>query len=320
MNRLQYRNPVWPEYFADPFVMRIGSAYYAYGTAPAQTDGREFPILRSPDLVHWKSVGGALTPLPLGRPGTYWAPELAARNGKFFLYYSVSSSGSDEDQHLRVAIADDPAGPFVDSGKPLMPGQGFCIDASPFLDPRDGRWYLFFAMDYDQDEPIGTGICVVPLMDDMTQVEESRQMVVRATSPWQVYETNRRYKGRIWPVWNCVEGPSVVHHDGHYYCFYSGGAWHGDNYGVAFVVAQHPMGPWHEPQAGGGPTVLKGIPGKVIGPGHNSVVMGPDGKTLFMVYHAWDPGHTARRMCIDPLLWTPEGPRVDGPTNQLVEL
>jgi hypothetical protein len=61
--------------------------------------------------------------------------------------------------------------------------------------------------------------------------------------------------------------------------------------------------------------VLKGIPGKVVGPGHNSTVIGPDGKTLFMVYHAWDPGHTARRLCIDPIFWTPDGPKVDGPST-----
>jgi len=60
--------------------------------------------------------------------------------------------------------------------------------------------------------------------------------------------------------------------------------------------------------------VLKGIPGKIVGPGHNSVTIAPDGQTLMMVYHAWDPAHTARRMCIDPIQWTPEGPRVEGPS------
>ncbi|HEV2125086.1 MAG TPA: family 43 glycosylhydrolase, partial [Chloroflexota bacterium] len=60
-------------------------------------------------------------------------------------------------------------------------------------------------------------------------------------------------------------------------------------------------------------TLLHSIPGKVIGPGHNSVVRGPNGEDYF-VYHAWDPEKTGRRMCIDRLEWTPEGPRTDGPT------
>jgi hypothetical protein len=44
------------------------------------------------------------------------------------------------------------------------------------------------------------------------------------------------------------------------------------------------------------------------------VAAGPDGHTDYIVYHAWDPAMTARRMFIDPLEWTPRGPRCDGPT------
>ena len=35
-----------------------------------------------------------------------------------------------------------------------------------------------------------------------------------------------------------------------------------------------------------------------------------------MVYHAWDPNLTARKMFIDPIRWTPEGPKVDGPSTE----
>jgi arabinan endo-1,5-alpha-L-arabinosidase len=34
-----------------------------------------------------------------------------------------------------------------------------------------------------------------------------------------------------------------------------------------------------------------------------------------MIYHAWDAGKTARRMCIDPIRWTSRGPKVDGPST-----
>ena len=34
---ITYTNPVWPHYFADPFVLRVAHGeYYAYGTAPAE--------------------------------------------------------------------------------------------------------------------------------------------------------------------------------------------------------------------------------------------------------------------------------------------
>jgi len=41
---------------------------------------------------------------------------------------------------------------------------------------------------------------------------------------------------------------------------------------------------------------------------------------MYMVYHAWDAAKTARRMCIDPIIWTPVGPKVDGPSFEPREL
>jgi len=311
---LTYTNPVYPHSFADPFVLRTADGYWAYGTGPAAADGRQFPVLHSADLVQWQLAGHALAPVPGGSPTSYWAPEVAHRNGRYYLYYSCSTSDSDEHQRLRVAVADHPAGPFVDSGKLLMPQLGFSIDAHPFCDPRTGKWYLYFAMDYLEDEPHGTGLAVVPLADDGLSVVGQTQVVVRATSDWQIYERNRDYKGKRWRAWHCVEGPFVLPHAGRYWCLYSGGAWHTENYGLGFAVADNPLGPWTDDFAQHGPTVLKGNPREVIGPGHNSVVIGPDGQTPFVVYHAWDVNHTARRMCIDPLIWTHEGPRCDGPS------
>ena len=311
---ITYRNPVYPHDYADPFVLRTPGGYYAYGTAAPDSDGRPFPVLQSTDLVHWIRLPGALTPLPDAH--SYWAPEVISHDGRYYLFYSASTSTSDEHHRLRVAVADTPEGPFADSGKLLLPQVGFSIDASPFRDPATGKHYLFFATDYESTEPHGTGLAVVQLADDLMSAVGEPKQVVRAVADWQIYERNRNYKGRVWTKWHCVEGPSVVHHNGRYYCFYSGGAWHGTAYGVGFAVAEHPLGPWTDDFAPHGPFVLKGIPEKVVGPGHNSTVIGPDGQTLYMVYHAWDAAHTARRMCIDPIVWTPEGPRVDGPSTE----
>lgn len=314
---LTYTNPVYAEYFADPFVLRVKKGdeftYYAYGTGPPDRDSRHFPILRSSDLTHWEYVGHALDPIPGGT--TYWAPETAQKDGRFYLYYSASTSESDEHHRLRVAVASDPAGPFQDIGRELLPAAGFSIDAHPFRDPRTNRWYLYFATDFTEDDPTGTGLAVVPLADDLITPLDTPRPIVRATCTWQIYERNRDYKGKLWEAWNCVEGPFVLFHDERYYCLYSGGAWHTENYGLGFAVADDPVGPFQDEMAHHGPTVLKGLPGRVIGPGHNSVILGPDGKTEFVVYHAWDPDRTARRMCIDPLTWTPAGPKCDGPST-----
>jgi arabinan endo-1,5-alpha-L-arabinosidase len=313
---ITYQNPVWPHYFADPFVLRVGRTYWAYGTAPASADGTEFPVLRSEDLATWKHVGHALRPRPDARGHNFWAPEVAEKDGRFYLFYSSSPKNNDEHHRIRVAIADSPQGPFEDAGDALMPDAGFSIDAHPFRDPRTGRWYLFFATDYTGEEPFGTGLAVAPLADDLLSVTAPPRIVIRASCDWQVYERQRNYKGRVWDAWHCVEGPFVLHHDDRYFCLYSGGAWHSENYGIGFATATDPLGPWLDDMARHGPTVLKGAAPKVIGPGHNSVVLGPDDRTLFCIYHAWDQGHTARRMCIDPLIWTADGPKCDGPSTE----
>jgi GH43 family beta-xylosidase len=142
------------------------------------------------------------------------------------------------------------------------------------------------------------------------------RVVVRANSDWQIFERNRHWYDQVWDAWHTVEGPFVVEHERRYYCLYSGGRWEGPDYGVGYAVADHPLGPYKDEWGHLGPSVLKGIPGQVLGPGHNSVFTGPDGKTLYVAYHAWDAAQTARRICIDPLVWTPEGPRCLGPSTE----
>ncbi len=311
MLMLTYTNPVWPGYLADPFVLKWEGEYYAYGTGSElrQSDGNVFPVLHSTDFVHWEQVGGALRPLPDAE--AYWAPEVAACNGRFYLYYSAAGGGTDDTHRLRVAVADHPAGPFVDSGSPLLPGEGFTIDAHPFRDPKDGRWYLFFAKDFF-DARVGTALAAVPLADDMLSVSGPVMTILRPSADWQIHARNREIYDQTWEAWHTVEGAFVVFHEALYYLLYSGGAWHTSEYGVGYAVADTVLGPYREPEAG--PVVLRGVPGHVLGPGHNSVVLGPDDRTQFLAYHAWDLGKTARRLCLDALAWTADGPRCAGPT------
>jgi hypothetical protein len=44
-------------------------------------------------------------------------------------------------------------------------------------------------------------------------------------------------------------------------------------------------------------------------------VKGPDHETDYIAYHAWDPLRTARRMFLDRLIWTADGPRCEGPSQ-----
>jgi GH43 family beta-xylosidase len=298
---------VHPAYFADPFVVRApDGGYVAYGTGAAVGD-RMFEVLRSDDLVRWTSVGGALEPLAEPWATDYWAPEVAHADGRWFMYYSA---GEGDRRHLlRVAVAGAPEGPFRDQGIVLTPDERFAIDAHPFRDD-DGQWYLFYAHDVLDGDRVGTTVAVDRMLD-MTRLEGRPRTLLRATDDWQLYRRGREMYGQVYD-WHTLEGPFVRKRDGRYWLFYSGGAWEEPSYGVGAAVADHPLGPYHEPVPG--PSVLSTLPGRVLGPGHNSIVTGPDGED-WLVYHAWDPDRTARRMWIDRLRWGAEGPERSGPTE-----
>ncbi|MDX1995934.1 MAG: glycoside hydrolase family 43 protein [bacterium] len=303
-----YTNPVYSDYFADPFVLAYDGRYYAFGTAPGSPEGGQFPVLTSLDLVEWQFVGYALQP----KAGIeFWAPEVAYHDGNFYLYYSARGI-DDRDHGLRVAISPHPAQPFYELEKNLVPDEPFTIDAHPFQD-ADGQWYLYYAQDFlteEDDQRVGTGI-VVDRLVDMTTLANDPRVVVRPHADWQLFRAQRTMYGAVYD-WHTVEGPAVRVHNGRYYCFYSGGAWELENYGVSYVVADHPLGPYRRPVSQ--QPILQSVPGQVIGPGHNSFTLSPDGREQITVYHAWDVAMTMRRMCIDRLVWGGDEPRIQGPT------
>lgn len=301
-----YTNPVYGRYFADPFILRWDGSYYAYGTG-REINGRVFEVLRSEDLVHWTSLGGAIEPRAGAFYEDWWAPEVAVSDGTFYMYHSAGIG--DKAHKLRVAVAEQPQGPFIDPGHVLTPNEPFAIDAHPFRDD-DGTMYMYYARDFLDGDKVGTAL-VVDRMPDMLALEGNPKTVLRAAAEWQLFLRNRPMYDSVYD-WYTLEGPFVVKRQGRYYCFYSGGAWEEPNYGVSYAVADSPIGPFVE-EPGEMPKILKSIPGKVVGPGHTSITQGPDGLD-YIAYHAWNTQRSARRLCIDRLIWTAEGPRCDGPT------
>ena len=302
--------PLWDGYMADPLVLRTKDCYYAYGTdGPSafarKQSGREFPILQSFDLQSWTFVGGALQ-MPDGlRSLAYWAPEVAESGGVYYMFYSAGANEG-QDHKIRVATSEKPEGPFVGGDRPLIHDEPFSIDAHAFRDPQTGNWYLFFAKDYF-DEPVGTGIAVVP-MNDLGAVGGAITPLLRAQSDWQIYERDRFWYDRRWPVWYCVEGPFVVFRQNKYWMFYSGGNWHAEHYGIGCAVADQVTGPYVDARVQQGASVLKTGDG-LYGPGHCSIVVGPDGEDR-ICYHAWDSEYKARQMHLRSLKWTSDGPMV----------
>ena len=135
---------------ADPHAEVIGKSYWLYPTE-ARSRKPIFAAYRSTDLRTWKREGTILDldKVPWvdadGAPWHgAWAPAIAEKNGKFYFYYSVGPQ-TPTPSRIGVAVGSSPAGPFTDSGKPLLTGgEGFeAIDPMVFSDPKSGKTYLY---------------------------------------------------------------------------------------------------------------------------------------------------------------------------------
>jgi GH43 family beta-xylosidase len=264
-------------------------------------------VLTSTDLVSWQELGGAMPPLD-EEFAEYWAPEVSYWNGRFYLYYSV---GDGTLMHIRVALADQPAGPFHDSGVRLTT-EDFAIDPHVFVD-NDTRW-LFYATDFLTHSHVGTGTVRDRLLDPFT-LDGEPAPVVRARHDWHLFDPQRAEKGGA--RWHTVEGPTVLRHKGVLYEMFSGGNWKTDSYGVGYAVAgdMETYAEWNQACDGVAVLPILRTTADVTGPGHNSVVRGPDNRGLYCVYHRWNHDLGRRQLAIDPLEWIGDELTVFGPTH-----
>jgi len=296
-------------YFADPFVLRLADGtYIAVGTNPTGTvSSRVFECLTSTDLQSWVPRGPVLERLPPSYGSDYWAPEIMAADGRWWLYYSVGHGIVGH--HLRVAVSDESTGPYRDTGVSLTLGERFAIDAHPFTDVY-GSQYLYFARDVLDSARPGTHLAVAPMAGPALLAESPREALA-PNADWQMYERNRLMYGRRLD-WHTLEGPAVVRRRGRYWLTYSGGAWTGEGYAVAWASAPHPLGPWEHATTGTPP--LLSTEGDLIGPGHNSLTVAPDGGDV-IAFHAWDPTITQRQLHLRRVAFDDGGPHVGRPIS-----
>src|SRR5687768_12066666 len=102
----------------DPFVLRVGSEYFAYATG---SNFKNVQLRRSTDLKAWSYVRDVLPALPSWADWGYtWAPSVLARSGGYALFYTVRHRDSGR-QCVSVATSSVPQGPFTDSSSgPLV--------------------------------------------------------------------------------------------------------------------------------------------------------------------------------------------------------
>ena len=315
-----YQNPVLDEDFPDPTIIRAADGwYYAYGT---QTKRNNLIVniqaARSRDLASWEWLGEVLPDKPVWASITQriWAPHVSAYDGRYYLYYSAQPDGPTDEAGklpglaLAVATAEAPAGPFVDSGQPLLRGQGFeSIDPMEFHDPATGQHLLYWGSGFGP-------LKVRALAPDLLTFAPSSaaQALVRpapSDSP-DAYQT-------------LIEGSWVVLRDGWYYLFYSGNdcCRPHPHYAVMVARARRATGPFETlAQATGHPdsTILTGN-ARWHAPGHNCLITDAAGQD-WLAYHAIDPhrptfdavsdeqGYSRRVLLLDKVKYHDGWPRI----------
>ena len=244
---------------ADPHVLYHNGKYYAYGT---RING--FEVYISEDLEHWRRNESLALP-PENSWGTrwFWAPEVyyIASKNRFFMFYSV-------DEHICVASATRPEGPFVqDERRPIVPNEKG-IDTSLFIDD-DGTPYLYYVRFTD-----GNVIWVAEMNDDLKSIKsETLTRCITASEPWE------RIQGKV------AEGPSILKRGNTYYLIYSANHFESKDYAVGYATSNSPMGPWIK--YSGNPILRRDKPAAsgLTGTGHGTPFMTADGSYKY-IYHA----------------------------------
>ena len=302
----QAANPAFPG--ADPHVAVFGNEYWAYPTHSSnpqfQFHSFDFVAYSSTDLVTWKVSEPILKYEDIkwieddgAKDHWLWAPGIAQKEGKYYLYYSVGPQHPTPSR-IGVAVSDKPAGPFEDIGKPLLVGDDSyeAIDPMVFQD-TDGTAYFYAG------GSAASRLRVFKMKPNMVEFEKE----IEVDTPPQF-----------------TEGAFMHVIDGVYYLSYSHGGWNNPNYSVHYATAKSPVGPWDYKGA------ILNSDDTHKGPGHHSFFQNPKTGQWYICYHYWPstknepPLEGARQCSIQEVTFKADGtierviPTDEGPAPALL--
>ena len=308
-----FSNPL-PVPLGDPYVLHTGNTYYMYGTGGAD---KGFAAYSSTDLVHWQREGqvyfhdnqNGWSDAKAKWEGAYWAPEVYEIKGKFYLFYSAqwkeNPANEEENFRIGVAVADKPTGPFIDlTNKPLFDPGYPTIDADVFFN-KDGKAYLYYsrvAYKHPVESEVAdwargkswykeieeSWVYGVEMKPDFSGVIGEPVLLLRPPvkfddkqSEWESRSVTSHEVNRRW-----TEGSVTFRKGNTYYIMYSANYFGGQHYAVGYATSSSPLGPFTK--AANNPVLQKNTDtgGIVSGTGHNSITYSPDGKEMWIVYHA----------------------------------
>lgn len=283
-------------------VIKCKDSYYVFGT------GRGIISKSSKDRILWTAGPAVFTNPPAwaaenvpGFRGFFWAPDVIYVNGRYCIYYSVSTWGS---QVSAIGLATnptlDPTDPdysWTDQGVVIQSAKGSpynTIDPGVTLDAQGNLWMTFGSF--------WNGIYLVQL-DTMTGKRNPNNS--------EVYRLayNRS-----------IEAPSITRQADYYYLFVNWGtccAGIKSTYNIRVGRSKSITGPYLDRDGvdlanNGGSLFLEGT-GKYTGPGHAAVLT--DNGQAWLSYHYYDAsawagqyrGLGVSRLDLVPITWTADG-------------
>lgn len=288
----------------DPTIIKDGDTFYLFSTRAG------IAVRCSKDLVEWRLCGDVFAHLPgwavTDVPGLrgIWAPDISYFNGRYHLYYSASTFGSNRSSiGLAINQTLDPTSSkyrWEDQGKifsSVKTDDWNAIDPNIVLDEQGEPWMSFGSF--------WSGI-------KMRKIDAATGKL--STSDTKLYSLASRPRSAELP--GAIEAPAIVRRGGYYYLFVSFDfCCRGveSTYNIRVGRAKQVTGPYLDREgkdmmAEGGTLVISG--GKRWrGPGHNSVLQTPNGDKL--VYHAYDASaRGVSTLRIKPINWEADWPTV----------
>ncbi len=299
----------------DPVMIRDGETYYVFCTGGGRRSGI-IPIRRSEDMYNWERCGSVFARLPewceQEIPGTRgaWAPDISYFNGKYHLYYSVSTFGKNNSAiglvTNKTLDPDSPDYKWEDQGMVLRSTQGEddwnAIDANLVIEDEEKLWLSWGSF--------WSGI-KMKRIDPTTGKLSSED-----TTLYSLSSRPREKEHQTPPVEGAVEAPFIVRHGDYWYLFVSfdfccRGA--NSTYNVVVGRSKSITGPYvdrdgRDMMEGGGTQVIKATGDNWKGPGHNGIYMEPE--TDFLIFHAYDGQTGWSELKISTMIWPDGWPKV----------